>query len=131
MKRSTTMPKILTPAADRPKLDLDALFALQKANLAALHEAQNVLVEATQAIVKAQADYARELAAQLKTVAAADAKAPRKPENVLAGVKAATEKAVAVGQRNVDLGVAAQRRVAELVAQRAQANLDELKALAA
>ena len=36
-----------------PKVDLDALFGLQKANLAVAYEAQTVLVDAFQAIVRA------------------------------------------------------------------------------
>lgn len=112
-----------------PKHDLDALFAMQRANLAALHEAQNVLVEAAQAIVKAQAGYVAEVAAQIRANLAA--KEPKKAEVVLAEVKAVTEKAVEVGKQNVDRSLVAQRRVADLLAQRAQANIDELKALAA
>jgi hypothetical protein len=38
---------------------------------------------------------------------------------------------VAAGKQGVDLGVAAQQRVAELVAKRVQANIEEFKALAA
>lgn len=112
-----------------PKIDLDAAFAMQRANLAVMHEAQTVLIEAAQAIVKAQADYGADLVARMKN--GFDVKSPRKPETVLADVKAAADKAVAVGKQNVDLGFAAQRRVVDLATQRAQANLDELKALAA
>lgn len=112
-----------------PKFDLDALFAMQRANLAVIHEAQTVLVEAGQAIVKAQYDYARELASRTK--AGAEVKEPKKPETMIANVKAAAEQAVAVGKHNVGLGFAAQRRVVELATQRAQANLDQLKTLAA
>jgi hypothetical protein len=117
------------PELKLPKLDLDAVFGLQKANLAAVQEAQVVVLEAAQAIVKAQQGYAQELLAGAK--AALEAKQPRQPQAVLAEVQAAAEKAVAVGKQNVDLGVAAQRRVADLVTKRVQANLDELKVLAA
>ncbi len=117
------------PQFKLPKIDLEAVFALQKANLAVVHEVQLVLVDAAQSIVKAQADYAADLVARAR--GGFDAKAPRKPEAVLAEVKAAAEKAVAVGKHNVDLGFAAQRRVVDLATQRAQANLDELKKLAA
>lgn len=48
-----------------------------------------------------------------------------------ADVQAATEKAVAVAKQGVDLGVAAQQRVVELVSQRVKANVDELKTIAA
>jgi hypothetical protein len=117
------------PELKLPRLDLDAAFALHKANLAAAQEAQAVVLEATQAIVTAQHGYAQELLAGAK--AAFAAKQPQPPQAVLAEAQAAAEKAVAVGKRNVDLGVAAQRRVADLVAKRVQASLAELKALAA
>ena len=122
-------PSFQFPELKRPKVDLDALFALQRANLAVLHEVQSVLVEATQAIVKAQADYVEELTARTKAVLAA--KEPKKAEAVLADVQAAAEKAVSVGKGNVDRSLVAQRRVADLVTKRVQANIDEFKALAA
>lgn len=122
-------PSFHFPELKRPKVDLDALFALQRANLAVLHEVQSVLVEATQAIVKAQADYVEELTARTKAVLAA--KEPKKAEAVLADVQAAAEKAVSVGKENVDRSLVAQRRVADLVTKRVQANIDEFKALAA
>ena len=43
----------------------------------------------------------------------------------------AAEKAIAVGKEVVDLTVAAQKRVAELVTQRVQASVSELQALTA
>ena len=42
------------PEIKLPTFDLDGLFARQKANLATLHEVQNVLVETAQAIAWAQ-----------------------------------------------------------------------------
>jgi hypothetical protein len=129
MMATTPFPGFKLPELKLPKLDLDALLGLQKANLAAVQEAQSVVLEAAQAIVRAQHGYAQELLAGAK--AALAAKQPRQPQAVLAEVQAAAEKAVVVGKGNVDLGVAAQRRVADLVAKRVQANLDELKALAA
>ena len=59
------------------------------------------------------------------------AKEPKKAEAVLADVQAAAEKAVSVGKENVDRSLVAQRRVADLVTKRVQANIDEFKALAA
>jgi hypothetical protein len=112
-----------------PKLDLDALFGVQKANLAVVHEAQRVLVDAAQAIARVQHGYVEQTVAC--TRAALGSQERRKPEAVLAEVKAAAEQAVAVTQEVVDLAVAAQRRVAELVAQRTAANVDQLKTPAA
>lgn len=117
------------PELKLPKVNLDALSALQTANLAAVHEAQNVLLEAAQAVVRAQAAYVEDIVAEARGFFST--KEPKKTEAVLADVKAAAEKAVAVGKQNVDLSLVAQRRVADLVAQRVQANINELKALAA
>ena len=124
-----TAPEFKLPELKLPKFDLDALFALQKANLAAAHEAQSVLLEAVQAVAKSQVGYAEELAAEVKGVLSA--KEPKQAEAVLADVKAAAEKAVSVTKQNADLSLVAQRKVADLLAQRVQANLNEFKALAA
>jgi hypothetical protein len=112
-----------------PKLDLDALFGAQKANLAVAHEAQRVLVDAAQAIAKVQHGYLEQAVAEAK--AALGSQELRKPEAVLAEVKAAAGKTVAVTKEVVDLAAAAQRRVAELVAQRGAATVAQLKTLAA
>lgn len=124
-----TLPEFKLPEMKLPKIDLDALFGLQKANLAVVQETQSILLEATQAIARLQKGYADEVVEALK--AAVSGKAPAKPEAVLADVQAATQKAVAVAKQGVDLGVAAQQRVVELVSQRVKANVDELKAIAA
>jgi hypothetical protein len=112
-----------------PKLDLDALFGAQKANLAVAHEAQRVLVDAGQAIAKVQQGYLEQAVAEAK--AALASKQVSKPEAVLAEVKAAAEKTVVTAKEVVGLAAAAQRRVAELVAQRTAANVAQLKSLAA
>jgi hypothetical protein len=116
------------PELKLPKVDLDALFALHKANLAALHEAQNILVDAAQAIAKVQYGWTQETVAGAE--AALRAKEPKKPDAVLADFVAATEKAVKTTKETADLAVAAQRRVAEQFARRFAANPDEIKALA-
>lgn len=122
-------PRFELPEPKLPKINLDALFALQQANLAVVQEAQSVVLEAAQAMVKAQAGYLADLAARARALLAG--KEPRKPKTLLAEVKAATEKAVAIGKSNVDLSLLAQRKVADLVARRVQANIDGLNALAA
>lgn len=123
------LPEFKVPELKLPKVDLDALFGLQKANLAMVQETQSVVLEALQAIARLQHGYANEVVETLK--GAVSAKTPAKPETVLADVQAATQKAVAVAKQGVDLGVAAQQRVVELVSQRVKANVDELKAIAA
>jgi hypothetical protein len=112
-----------------PKLDIDALFAAQKANLAVLQEAQNVLIDAAQAIAKAQYDWTMDMVANGENALRGNQAA--KPETFVADMQSTAERTVAVAKQSVDLAAAAQRRVAELVAERTAANLDELKSLAA
>jgi hypothetical protein len=97
------------PEPKLPKLDLGALFAARKADLAAAHEAQAVLVDAIRAVAKVQQG---------------------RVEQAVADAKAAFEKNVAATKEVADLTVAAQRRVVELFTQRARANSEELKAAA-
>ena len=103
------------PGLKLPKVDLDALFATQKANLAAVHEAQSVLLGAAEAIAMVQYGYASESVAEAK--AAFASKQLPKAETV----KAAGEKFVAVAKEVVDLTIAAQKRALELLTQRTQA----------
>lgn len=112
-----------------PKLDIEALFAAQKANLAVVQEAQNVLIEAAQAIAKAQYDWTMDMVANGDNTLRG--KQPAKPEAFVADMQSTAEKTMAVAKQSVDLATAAQQRVAELVARRAAANLDELKTLSA
>ena len=112
-----------------PKLDVDALFAAQKANLAVLQEAQNVLFDAAQAIFRAQYGWTMDMLANGEN--ALRGSQTTKPETLVADMQSTAERTVAVAEQSVDLAAAAQQRVAELVAQRAAANLDELKTLAA
>jgi hypothetical protein len=117
------------PEFKLPKFDLDALFATQNANLATVHQAQNVLVEAAQAIAKVQYGYVEQAVAEAK--AALATKELPKPETVLANAKAGIEKTVAVAKEVVDLAVAAQQRAYKVLTQRGQASVEELKAVAA
>ena len=129
MAKTAPLPEFKLPELKLPKLDLDALFGLQKANLAVAQETQSVMLEAAQAILRLQHGYATEVVESLK--AAVSVKEPKQPQAVLADVQAAAEKAVAVTKQGVDVGVAAQQRVVELVSKRVKANVDELKAVAA
>ena len=127
-----TKPSVVTfptPEFKLPKFDLDALFAAQTANLAAVHEAQSALTGAAQAIVKVQYGYVEQAVAEAK--AALATKELPTPEAVLANVKTGIEKTVAVAKEVVDLAVAAQQRAYEVLTQRGQATVDELKAVAA
>ena len=123
------LPELKLPALKRPKLDLDVVLTAQKANLAVVHEAQSVLVDAAQAIAKVQQGYVEQAVA--RTRAALASKQVSKPEAVLTEVKAAAEKTVVTAKEVVGLAAAAQRCVAELGAQRTAANVAQLKTLAA
>jgi hypothetical protein len=122
-------PSITFPEPKLPKLDLDALLAAQRANLAAAREAQAVLVDTAQAIAKVQHGYLEASVAAVR--AALSRKKPAQPEIVLAEVEAAAERTTATAQQVLDLATAAQRRVVELATQRTRANADAFKALAA
>jgi len=87
------------------------------------------MVEAVQAIARIQFGWAAEV--MTSGEGALHAKQPAKPEDLVAGIQTTAEKAMGVAKESVGLATAAQQRVAELVSQRAAANLDELKVLAA
>jgi hypothetical protein len=93
-----------------------------------MQEAQRILIEAAQAIAKAQYDWTMDLVASGESALRGQ---PAKPEAFVAEFQSTAEKTMAVARQSVDVAAAAQQRVAELVAQRAAANFDELKALAA
>jgi hypothetical protein len=125
-------PSFKFPEPKLPKLDLDALFATQKANLAAVQEAQSVLIDAAQAIAKVQHDYLGQSMAAVR--AALSRKELAKPDAVLAEIKVAVERISATTKQVMDfavVAVAAQHRAVELVTRRTRANVSELKALAA
>ena len=125
-------PSFKFPEPKLPKLDLDALFATQKANLAAVQEAQSVLIDAAQAIAKVQHDYLGQRMAAVR--AALSRKELAKPDAVLAEIKVAVERISATTKQVMDfavVAVAAQHRAVELVTRRTRANVSELKALAA
>ena len=125
-------PSFKFPEPKLPKLDLDARFATQKANLAAVQEAQSVLIDAAQAIAKVQHDYLGQSMAAVR--AALSRKELAKPDAVLAEIKVAVERISATTKQVMDfavVAVAAQHRAVELVTRRTRANVSELKALAA
>ncbi len=98
---------------------------MQKTNLAAVKEAQSVLLGAAEAVAKVQYGYVEQSIAATK--AAFASKQLPKAETI----KAAGEKAVSVAKEVIDLTGAAQKRVLELLTARSQASVDELKAVAA
>ena len=88
-----------------------------------------MLTGAAQAIAKVQYGYIEQAVVEAK--AALATKELPKPEAVLANAKAGVEKTVAVAKEVVDLAVAAQKRAYEVLTQRGQASVEELKAVAA
>src|SRR3954453_16165222 len=108
------MAKIVTsPASDAssvpfPRVDVDAVFALYRANLAAAREVQDVLVEAAEAVAKARYGWVEQTAAGLK-----GHEGPVPAAGPLAGVKDATERAFAVAKQAAEIGTGAQKRVAD------------------
>ena len=114
------------PESRLPKVYFDALLAAQKENLATVQEAQSVLVDAAQAVVRLQHGWVEESVA-----GALRARQPGKPEAAAAEAKVVAAKAVSVTKQGLDVTAAAQRRVVELFGQRTRANVDVLKTLAA
>jgi hypothetical protein len=125
----TALPQPTFPEMKLPKFDLDAMFALHRANVAAVREAQDVLIEAAHAITQVQKSWVEDTFANAKSTFTG--KEPKAPEAAYAEVKAATEKALAMVKQGVDLGTAAQRKVVDLMTRRAVDNVEEFKTLAA
>ena len=119
-----------TQKLDTPKINLDALVAMQKANIDAFVEARTVLMGATQAIAKLQYGWYAQSLKHIETLAKGDV-AKDKPEDFFAEVKAVTERAMAVGKEQTDLGFKAQQRVAEIVTKRVQKTIEDAKTIAA
>ena len=70
-------PSSRLPEFKLPKFDLEAVFALQTANLAAAHEVQSIVLEAVQAIARVQHGWLEESVAGVKALLAA--KEPKQP----------------------------------------------------
>jgi hypothetical protein len=113
------------------KIDFDALFALQKANVETLLQAQQILIEAAQAAAKAQYGWLQESVEGFQAALSGKFDADKKPETYLAEVKAAAEKVMAVAQTQLDLGMKAQSEALELLTKRAATNIDEVQKVAA
>ena len=126
---STTFSDLKLSEFKLPKFNIDALFTAQKANLAVVQEVQSVMIDAAHSIARIQYGWVAEVMASGE--GALHAKQPAKPEDVVVGIQTTAEKAMGVAKESMGLATAAQQRVTELVTQRAAANLDELKALAA
>ncbi len=113
------------------KFDFDALFALQKANVETMLQAQQVVIEAMQAAAKTQYGWMQESMESFQAAMNGKFDADKKPEAYLAEVKAAAEKVLSVAQTQVDLGMKAQAEAMDLLTKRAAANVDEAQKVAA
>ena len=123
------MPAKAAPKFAFPKFDADAIVAMQKANIDTFVQAQAIVFEAAQAISKVQYSWVAENFKLAETSFDASATA-KKPEAMMADAKNVAEKAVQVAKQEFDLGIKAQNQVADLVAKRVAANIEEVKALA-
>ena len=123
------MAKVATTSPAFPKLGVNAVVGLQRDNIETVLKAQRIVSETAQAVAKLHADWLREVAQQVQAFAKVDP--TRKPEAVLADARAAAERAFVVARQEIDLGTRAQSEVVDLLAKRAAANLDQVKAFAA
>ena len=115
---------------DAPKMNVEAVSAMQKANIDTLVEARKIMLGATQSIAKLQYAWVSEALKQAETLFKGEV-AKRKPEAMFAEAKAMTERAITVGKEQTDLGIKAQKEVADLVTARVQKNFEDAKTLAA
>ncbi len=113
-----------------PQFDLEALFALQKANLETFFQAQKIAFDFLQALTRRQAELAKEAFARAEQLLKGfDPK--KQPTTYVEEARAAIEKAMAEVRELTDLGFRAQNEIVDLFVKRAAANLDEMKKVAA
>ncbi len=125
-----TAPKFEMPKFDLPKFNFDAVVAMHKANVDTLMEAQGIWMQTAEAIAKLQYGWVEETFKQGEAMLKGDV-SKKKPEDFMADAKAAADKVMAVAKEQADLGLKAQKQVADLVTRRVNANLEDVKALAA
>jgi phasin family protein len=135
MATTKTAPKFEMPSFDMskfamPKFNFDAVVALHKANVDTMVEAQGVWMQAAEAIAKLQFGWFEETFKQGEAMLKGDV-TRKKPEDFMADAKAAADKVMAVAKEQADLGLKAQKQVADLVTKRVNANLEDVKSLAA
>ena len=112
-----------------PRFDLDAVVAMQRANLDTFVQAQKILSDAAQGIAKVQVGYVSDTVAHVQGALAR--KEPKHAQGYLADVKAATERTVTVASQQFGLGSKAQGEVVDLLTKRALANIEHVKTMAA
>lgn len=120
--------KVQAPAF--PKVDVEALFALQRANLETLFQAQKLVFDLFETLSRRQAEVVKEVLAKAEAYTRGFDPA-RQPKAYVEEARAAVEKAMAEVRQAVELGLETQKKVVELFVQRAAANLDEMRKIAA
>ena len=117
------------PKPTFPTVNFDAFVALQKANVETFVQAQGIVLDAAQAIAKLQYSWISDAMKGAEVAFDAGATA-KKPEEYMADAKTAAEKVMSVAKQELDLGIKAQTEVADLVAKRVAANLEEVRTIA-
>ncbi len=120
-----------TPPLSTPMLDIDGLVAMQRANVDTLVQAQSIIMQACQVAAEAQCSFLADCADRIESVTRGELDVGKRPQAYVADMHAAAEKAIAVAQSHVDLGIRANAEAIDLLAKRARANVDELQRLAA
>lgn len=114
-------------AFDRmPKVDMSAFFALQRANVETMVEAQRVMLDFTQTLTRRQADLVKELLDRAGSMMR-DKDANDRPQNYMDEAKAVIEMTMADVKETMDLGVKAQNEVVDLFMKRASQNFEDVK----
>jgi len=124
------LPKFDLPKFDMPGLHVDAFVAMHKANMETMVEAQSVMMQTAEAMAKLQYGWVEEAFKHGEAMMKGDA-TKKKPEEFMADAKAAADKVMAVAKEQADLSMKAQKKVADLVTKRMNANIEEVKTLAA
>lgn len=122
--------KSVTSSMPMPKLDVDQMVALHKANLETFVAAQKIMFDLAQTMAKRQSDFVKESFSRTESLMQGfDGK--KQPTAYMDDAKVVMEKAMAEAKETMDLGMKAQTEVVDLFVKRATANFDEAKALAA
>lgn len=124
------MPKFDMTKFEMPKFNFDAVVAMHKANIDTMVEAQGIWMQTAEAIAKLQYGWVEESFKHGEALLKGDV-TKKKPEEFMADAKAAADKVMAVAKEQADLGMKAQKQVADLVTKRVNANLEDVKSLAA
>ena len=114
-----------------PKFDLDALVALQKANIETMMAAQKIMIDFAQTLAGRNMAMGKESFAQVEAMLSGGLDTKKQPQAFVDEAKVSVEKVVANAKESVDLGVKAQKEVVDLLVARANANLEQVKTLAA